>query len=150
MTTTQVIKISSFLYIFFHSPYGLNTLTSLFLFKCVQNPPDDFNIFNFTESTSNSTHFSSNSKLKYLLPQSSNNHINFQYFKRVVRLWNALPAIDLNQSTSIAKHELKSFFWQHFISKFDSSLPCTWLYSCPCSCCIPTASLTHLQSLSDI
>ena len=120
-----------------------------FLLKCLQSPSDHFNIFDFIDFISNSTRSSSNSKLKCLLPQSPNNHINFLYFRRVVRLWNALPVIDLTQSISTTKRKLKSFFWQHFIRNFDSSLPCTWFYSCPCSHCMSTTSLTNLSSLSD-
>ena len=38
--------------------------------------------------------------------------------------------------------------WQHFINTFNSFLPCTWFYSCPCSQCICKNSL-NLSPLKD-
>ncbi len=66
---------------------------------------------------------------------SSSKHHHF-YFNRISRLWNNLPSTDLTLSTSTIKHNLKQFFWSHFISNFDSENPCSYHLKCPCCKCI--------------
>ena len=67
---------------------------------------EHFNIFSLVKFTTNRTRSSSNCKLKCILPKSSNNHLKFVFFNRVVKLWNALPIIDLHLSINILKHNL--------------------------------------------
>ena len=65
----------------------------------------------------------------------SNNRLNFFYFNRVVRLWNSLPIIDLEESIPTIKYKLRLFLWNYFLDSFVSNRTCTWFYSCPCSNC---------------
>ena len=102
---------------------------------CFKYPEEHFNIFFFGKFTTNRTRSSSNCKLKCILPQSSNNHLNFVFFNHVVKLWNALPIIDLHLSINILKHNLRTFFWNYFIDHFNPHLVCTWHLICPCSSC---------------
>ena len=114
-------------------------LDFLFLLKCLQHPPDHFNIFNFIQFVSSNTHSSSASKLKRILPHSSQNCIHFFYFNRVVRIWNSLPVINLSLSASTIKLKIKAFLWEYFLTEFDPSRTCTWFLCCPCQqCCCKT------------
>ena len=83
-----------------------------------------------------------------ILPLSSNNHLNFVFFNRVVKLWNALPIIDLHLSISILKHNLCTFFWNYFIDHFNPHLImyCTRHLVCPYSSCF-TNPAPHNYSL---
>ena len=60
----------------------------------------------------------------FILPQSTNNHFNFIYFNRVVKLWNALPEMDIELSILSLKKSLKNFFWCHFVCNFNPDSPC--------------------------
>ena len=75
-----------------------------FLLKCLQHPPDHFNIFNFIQFVSGNTSSSSASILKCILPHSSLNCIHFFYFNCVVRISNSLPVIN-----SVSYHKDQSF-----------------------------------------
>ena len=106
-----------------------------FLISSLKFPQDHFNIYNYVQFINSNTRSSFTSKLKCLLPQSSNSHLHFVYFNRITKLWNALPVMDLDLSLKSLKRELYSFFWQFFLDTFDPDLPCTWHYICPCSSC---------------
>ena len=114
-------------------------LDILFLIKCIQDPTsaNHFDIFRFMQflPSSRSTRSSVHAKLQCTISLSSNSHINFIYFNRVVRLWNALPEIDTTQPVPVIKKKLKSFLWSHFVDSFDSHSPCTWHFLCPCNHC---------------
>ena len=119
-----------------------------FLINCLKNPSDHyFNIHDYVQFISSNTRSSSSSKLKCTLSRSSNNHINFFYFNRVVKLWNTLPIIDLSLSFLTIKKNLKLFLWEHFINSFNISLPCTWFVSCPCSDCTTMSSSMNFTTL---
>ena len=140
----------------YHSAYK-ERLISLYLYgsntwilhlNCLQNPSDHyFNIHDYVQFISSNTRSSSSSKLKCTLSRSSNNHINFFYFNRVVKLWNTLPIIDLSLSFLTIKKNLKLFLWEHFINSFNISLPCTWFVSCPCSDCTTMSSSMNFTTL---
>ena len=115
-------------------------LDIMFLIKCVKNPQSHFDIFKFIQFVSSSTRSSTHIKLKSLIPISSNTHLNFLYFNRVVKLWNALPVIDITLSISAIKHKIKALLWLHFLEHFDSDIVCTWHYLCPCSHCFSSPS----------
>ena len=119
-----------------------------FLLKCLQFPPDHFNIFDYVQFVSNSTRSASASKLKCTLPKSSINRVHFFYFNRVVRLWNSLPVINLSLSTSTIKNMLKNFLWTHFINSFDSSSTCTCFFCCPCNQCTTSNTSSNFASFS--
>ena len=125
----------------------LELLDLTFLLICLKFPQEHFDIFQYVQFVSSTTRSSSHSKLKCLLPQSSNNHLNFIYFNRVVKLWNALPEMDLELSIFCLKKKLKSFFWNHFSAKFNPDSPCTWHYLCPCSTCFSLPSPLNLSHL---
>ena len=103
-------------------------------------PQEHFDIFEYIQFVSSTTRSSFYSKLKCLLPQSTNNHFNFIYFNRVVKLWNALPEMDLELSILSWKKSPKKIFWCHFVSNFNPDSPCTWHYLCPCSTCFSLPS----------
>ena len=73
----------------------LELLDITFLLNCLKYPKEHFDIFQYVQFVSSTTTSSSHSKLKCLLPQSFNTDLNFIYFNRVVKLWNALSDMDL-------------------------------------------------------
>ena len=117
-------------------------LDVIFLINCFKQPQDHFNIFQYVQFLSSNSRSSSHSKLKCSLPSSSTNNLRFIYANRVVRIWNALPVIDIDLSIPTIKQKLKSFLWNHFITNFNPNQPCTWHYVCPCSNCI-TLPIPH-------
>ena len=58
------------------------------------------------------------------------------YFNRVVKLWNKLPIV-LSESYTKNKHDICVFLWDHFIKNFNSDIPCSYHFLCPCSSCSP-------------
>ena len=81
-------------------------LDVMFLIKCIKDPPDNFNIFEFVQFVSSSTRSGSNNKLVINLTRSSK--VRHFYFNRIARLWNRLPhtgiGIDLSLSFLAIKH----------------------------------------------
>ena len=71
-----------------------------FIIKCLKDPSDHFNIFQYIQYVSNNTRAC---KFKCTFPRSSLNSIHFFYFNRVVRIWNSLPIINLSLSSSTIK-----------------------------------------------
>ena len=59
------------------------------------------------------------------------------YFYRLVRIWNALPPLDLSLSFSFSslKLQIKQHFWNILPSHFDPSIPCSYHFICPCNKC---------------
>ena len=128
--------------------YWLEYLDIVFLFTSLQNGSQDhFDIFHYVQFSSSSTRASHLHKLQCTSSTqfSPNNHLNFFYFNRVIKLWNALPVIDLQQSVSTFKLQLKAFLWDHFTANFNSDQPCTWHFLCPCTTCLPSSSRTNLD-----
>ena len=113
----------------------LELLDIMFLVINLKNPQSHFNIFSYVQYVRSKTRSSSQNKLQCTLPYASNNRLNFFYFNRVVRLWNSLPIIDLEESIPTIKYKLRLFLWNHFLDSFVSNRTCTWFYSCPCSNC---------------
>ena len=112
----------------------------LFLVKQLLSPDPCFPISNFITFVSSSTRSSSSLKLKHLSPQTNLTH--HPYFSRIVRLWNALPVIDLHASFQSIKYFLRKALWKHFLTHFDPSVPCSFHFLCPCAKCrlTPTVS----------
>ena len=76
----------------------------LFFVKSVKFPSPTFNILDYV-SFCNSKTWSSSSKLKHTFSSiTSSAHF---YFNLLPRLWNTLPFIDLNQSVSTIKQDVK-------------------------------------------
>ena len=125
----------------------LELMDITFLLSCLKCPQEHFNIYEYISFISTSTRSSSHSKLKCLLPQSTNSHLCFIYFIRVTKLWNALPVMDLDLSLPTLKYHLYRYFWQHFLDTFDSDLPCTWHIICPCNSCYSLPSPHNYSTL---
>ena len=51
------------------------------------------------------------------------------YFKRLPRLWNALPIIDINLHPDNIKQKLLHYFWNHFEATSLHQIPVTFLFS---------------------
>ena len=105
----------------------------MFLVKCIKNPSNYFNISEFVLFSSSNTRSSAHLKLKHSIPK--NNTLRQFYFNRIPRLWNSLPRFDLDLSIATIRSKLQHFFWNHFISNFDSNNICTYHYLCPCRSC---------------
>ena len=120
----------------------------LFFIKSMKSSSDHFNIKSFFSFHCSSTRSSSHLKLKHSL--SKLNKTRHFYFNRFPRLWNSLPIIDINLSMSTISSHLKVFFWFHFLSNFNTELPCSYHFICPCNKCflIPTKCL-FTTSLSE-
>jgi len=56
------------------------------------------------------------------------NNIMSSYFYRLPRLWNHLPTIDLSRPPNEIKSKLKRYFWNHFLTHFDSNHSCTFVH----------------------
>ena len=108
-------------------------LDIMFLIKCIKDPPDNFNIFEFIQFVSSSTRSGSNNKLVISLTCSSK--VRHFYFNRIARLWNRLPHIDLSLSLLAIKHNIYSILWQNFVHHFESDSTCTFHLVCPCNNC---------------
>ena len=65
----------------------------IFLIKSLRSPSPHFNVYNFVEFSSHSTHSFSNLKLRHSISK-TNLKASF-YFYRIPRLWNSLPTIDI-------------------------------------------------------
>ncbi|XP_064381995.1 uncharacterized protein LOC135330937 isoform X2 [Halichondria panicea] len=103
----------------------------IFAVRCLQKPVDNFDITEFISFSTSNTRLSSNHKLVHKGHHRSNTTRHF-YFKRLVRLWNALPFIDLSHSMSTIKNQLYKHFWDSFLERFDQSIICTYHLVCPC------------------
>ena len=105
----------------------------MFLVKCLKSSSDHFNICDFVEFCAHSTRGSSSLKLKHKLCRTHLDR-NF-YFNRIPRLWNSLPTLDINLPLPAIKSRLRQFFWDHFMSNFDSNNTCSFHNLCPCPRC---------------
>ena len=113
--------------------YWLELQDVLFLIKCIKFPSDNFNIFDYISFNNTCTRHHTNHKLQHRYCRTT--AMRHFYFVRIVRLWNSLPFIDLNNSFSTIKRYLYSYFWNHFIQYFDSVNICTFHFKCPCNSC---------------
>ena len=125
---TRLLKLSMLplMYIF-----ELNDL--LFFIKSLKNPSPHFDITKWIHLNNSVTRSSTHLKLLHkCIKYNSSRHF---YFNRLPRLWNSLPPINLELSTSTLKHQLINIFWSIFTSKFDDNNYCTYHVVCPCSSC---------------
>ena len=76
----------------------------IFLIKSLRSPSPHFNVYNFVEFSSHSTHSFCNLKLRHSISK-TNLEASF-YFYQIPRFWNSLPTIDINLSPSTIKHKL--------------------------------------------
>ena len=78
----------------------------LFFIKSIKFPSSHFNINKFVHFCEQSTRSSTSNKIKHVY-SSTNKHKN-NYFNRLPRIYNALPAIDLDLPMNTIKFALKS------------------------------------------
>ena len=83
----------------------------LFFIKSLKSPTPAFNIHDYVTFNISTTRSGSFNKLIHNF--ASTNHTRHFYFNRITRLWNSLPVIDLNLSTSTIKSKLYHYFWTH-------------------------------------
>ena len=101
----------------------MRLLPLMYIFKIsdilffLKNPKNNFNINTYISFSTGNTR-SYGVQLRH--NTSSTNKEHHFYFNRISHLWNSLPIIDLNLPISIIKSKIKSYFWQHFITNFDS------------------------------
>ena len=72
----------------------------------------------FTSAISQLRRSSESYKIKHTY--SSTNKQKNHYFNRLPRIYNALPAINLNLQMTTIKAALKKYFWDHFIRHFNN------------------------------
>ena len=112
--------------------------TMLFFIRCLKDPvkSNAFSISSYVTFCASSTRSSTHFKLKHSLSRINTSILSHFYFNRLPRLWNSLPAINLNQSTSSIRKKLMQFLWNHFMCHFRSDSPCTLHFLCPCAKCL--------------
>lgn len=106
----------------------------LFLIKQMKSPSDNFNIFEYVRFNQSSSRSSTKKHLVHNYTKT--NKARHFYFNRVVRLWNKLPEINLENSFSNIKVYLTKFLWNYFLHSFDPENICSYHFCCPCSSCI--------------
>ena len=125
--------------------YWFELLDIMFLVHTLKNPPDNFDIYDhitFTNSDKRSTRSSAAHHLQSKHCRTS--YGRHFYFNRIVRLWNAVPPIDLSLSEYTIKRHLMDFFYGLTLRKI---LTLTHLILFIFYVLAPSAtSLTHLQS----
>jgi len=87
--------------------YQLDLYNILFFIKSFQNITASFNIRNYVGFCQLSTRSSASNKLQHVF-SSTNKQSNF-YFSRLLRIYNSLPVLDLNQPFTRIKPYLKNF-----------------------------------------
>ena len=109
--------------------YWLELLDIMFLVKCIKEPDDAFNIFEFISFSTSNTRFGSSNKLQYKYQRSS--IMRHFYFNRIVRLWNSLPCINLAMSIDTIKTTVSKHLWDHFTTHFNVNSICSFHSVCP-------------------
>ncbi len=120
----------------------------MFFISNVKNKYKSFNILEFVSFNKMCTRSSST---KLVHSRSSLNSRRKFYFPRLVRLWNALPVVDLILSINTLRSKVKSFLWSVFLMNFNSDNSCSFHFLCPCNRCflIPvTPNFTHLDNIT--
>ena len=114
--------------------YWLEIQDVMFLVKSLKEPADNTTILDYVTFASMNTRSASSGKLVYNYTRySQSRHF---YFNRIVRLWNSLQTIDLNQSIYSIKRQIISRLWLHFQTTFDPDNVCTYHFLCPCNKCV--------------
>ena len=118
----------------------------LFFIKSIKFPSSHFNINKFVHFCEQSTRSSTSNKIKHVY-SSTNKHKN-NYFNRLPRIYNALPAIDLDLPMNTIKFALKKYFWDHFVGNFNNNHMCTYHFVCPCYNCSKLPQQTNFTPLA--
>ncbi len=95
----------------------LMMLYELMFFVCnLKEPSNSFNIMKFISFNKSSTRSSSGKLVHSITSINSQRHF---YFNRLIRLWNALPIINLSQSANTIRSKIKGYLWSIFIKQFN-------------------------------
>ena len=105
----------------------------LFTVKSPKYPSPNFNIQEYISFASSSTRLTTNRKMIQQFSRTST--FRHYYFNQIVKLWNSIPTIDLNEPLPSIKETITTFLWQHFIVNFNPNNTCTYRYICPCPHC---------------
>ena len=116
----------------------------LFFVSNYKEPTNSFNIMDFVGFNNSHTR-SGFCKLTH--SQSSNNQNRHFYFNRLIRLWNSLSVLNVFLSKDTLMSQLKNFLWLVFISKFTTSIPCTYHFVYPCNRCLSIPRQTNSSLL---
>ena len=114
-----------------------------FFIKSFKQPTHSFNILNFVSFNQNSTRSGTHCKL--IQPITRTNRAKQLYFNRLPRIWNALPPIDLSNSTDAIVAQVIHVFREHYARHFNDNNPCTFHFCCPCFKCV-TLSRTSFST----
>ena len=118
--------------------------------KMLNGPaPDNFHLDDYVVVVSSNTRASTSNHLKRVqLTIPRLNSTKFFYFNRVVKIWNALPPLDLTLPYATIKKQILSIFWQYFLHTYDVDTPCTWCLVCFCSKCssLPALPISNLMA----
>jgi len=106
----------------------------LFLVKQMKNPSDNFNIFDHVGFVKSCTRSATKHHLIHNFTRTS--AARHFYFNRVVRIWNHLPEICLDDSFAVIKHKVTKYFWTYFMTTFNSNDACSYHLCCPCPSCV--------------
>ena len=104
----------------------------LYPVKCLQNPPDNINLFHHISSVT------SNTRRHQIMLQYQPTRTSFArhfYFNKIVKLWNAVQPIDISLPLSSIKHQLWNILWKNFEGNFNSANVCTYHFVCSCPQC---------------
>ena len=113
--------------------YQFDYYDILFFVKHIKHPTDNFNILNYVSFSHSSTRSSFHNKLQH--KYSSSNFLRNSYFCCLLKIWNSLPSINLNQSFTTIRLYITKTLRDYFLANFDSDNPCTFHYVCLCSNC---------------
>ena len=116
----------------------------LFFIKCPKFPDPSFVVKKYVTSSSFPTRSGSTAKLVH--KHNSTSLLHHSYFCRLVRIWNALPPINLSLSFLSLKLQIKQFFWTIFLTRFDPSIPCSYHFICPCNKCSHSSIVVNFTS----
>ena len=124
--------------------YELNDL--MFLIKTLKFPSSHFDISQYIQFVNHSTRAASAHKLSH---HSATSSYHNSYFKRIIRLWNSMPVLDLTLSLDSIKIQLIKYLWTNFTVNFISDSPCTFHLLCPCHRCSHRPIIPNFQPLSN-
>ena len=97
--------------------YILDLNDVMFFIKSLHNHHDGFNINDYIKFVTGITRSTSSNKLHQT--RSTNNTSRHYYFNCLLRIWNTLPIIDLNDHPTRIKNKLSQYLRIHFLSNFD-------------------------------
>ena len=105
----------------------------LFLVKHIKQLSDNFNILDHVRFNVSVTRSSAKRHLVHNYTRTTT--ARHFYYNRIVRLWNRLPEINLENSVTSIKAFLTKSLWNHFLHHFNPDNTCSFHFCCPCAIC---------------